>query len=277
MEWVGKSPRNGFLYDRVSSAASALDTKENLSPYHQAQAVLGVVTEPLPSLVWQFRALASEHRDPWSGAKAEVKELLRAARKLGGEDAKAGIGTAVHRFTMLVDQGVVPEFSVPELAPWLDCYSQAMARFEVLEQERFIVTDDVDGGDADLRVAGSYDRLVRDRVTGEVMIADVKTGRSDPDFAMSVTVQVAMYAHGVHYDQQSGRREPIHPEVSRSAGLLIHLPVNGDGPPRCTVYRLDVGAGWELAKVARMVADARSMKATAKDVVVSAESGGSGG
>lgn len=269
LDWPSGVPQplNGNLYDRISELAGNLEDKSNLSPYHQAQAVFGAVTNK--HLFMQFRALASEHEDPWNAAKKEVKDLLYQSRQLGGEQRKSGLGTGFHRYAHLVDEGVDIEFPINDLEPWLDCYRQAMERFTVLQDEGFVVVDDLDnpGSPEDIRCAGSFDRVVLDRDTGEVMVGDIKTGRSDNDFAMSPTVQVAGYAHGVLYDQETGNRKEIHPALSVTKGLLIHVPVNGGGSPECCIYPLDLERGWELAKMAADAARAKKMKCYKKDVL----------
>lgn len=265
-----RDPINGHLYDRPSDISGNLDTKENLSPYHQAQAVFGVVTEPTPSLIWQFRALASEHTNPWSEAKQEVKSLLALARLLGGEEAKSGVGSALHRYTVLIDKGIIPDYEVPAFADWLNCYREAMQRYEVLEWERFVVCDDLEdpGGPHDLRTAGNYDKLIRDRETGEVMIGDFKSGAHDAEWIMKPTIQVALYSHSKHYSQQEGERTPIHPELNLDKGLLIHMPFNGGGTPECAVYPMDLEAGWRLAQRSMEITHARKMRALKRDAIV---------
>lgn len=260
-----RQPLNAELYNRPSDISGNLDTKENLSPYHQAQAVLGVVTEPSPhSLIKQFRALASEFTDPWTSAKDEIKDLLKSARLMGGEERKSGSGAALHRYSVLVDKGIVPEYEMTDFEPWLKVYAEAMKRFEVLAWEGFVVADPV-------CCAGSFDKLLRDRETGEVMIGDLKTGKSDADFAMSPTVQVAIYSRGDYYDQETGKRTPLQPAPSQTTGLLIHLPYNGGGEPECIIYPLDLERGWELAKTSLDVTVARKMRVYRKDALARAK------
>lgn len=264
-------PLNAETYDRPSDIAGNLDTKENLSPYHQCQAVTGLMIGDVgKSLAVQFKALISEFGiKTWDSAKGDVKDLLRQARSNGGEEYKSGMGSALHRYSTLIDKGRDIELPEVMLGPWLDVYARAMERFEVLDWEGFVVVDDLErpGSPEDVRAAGSYDKLLRDTETGEIMVADLKTGKQDNEFAMSPTVQVALYAHGMHYDQETGRRWPIHEELSQTKGLLIHLPFNGGGDPECCIYPLDLGEGWRLAKMSRDITQARKMRAYKRDVL----------
>lgn len=265
-------PVNAELYSRPSTIAGNLDTKENLKAYQQARAVCGVVKDK--SLAWQFRALVSEYHDPWDAAKDEVKSLLRLAEQIGGDQHKAGIGTAIHRLCHLRDIGADIEYPVAQLEPWLDAYANAVhSRYEVLGDEFFVVCDDIKnaGSENDLRCAGNFDRLLRDKQTGEVVIGDIKSGASDPSFAMKPTIQVAIYARSVCYDQQTGKRSPIHNELNVSKGVMIHLPFNGSGSPECTVYPLDLDEGWRLAKLSNAVTEARKMKLLKKHAITSAK------
>jgi len=258
-------PFNAELYFRPSDMSGYLDSAENLSPYQQAQAVFGVVTEKVPSLIWQFRALASEHKDPWKAAKGEVKDLLRQARMLGGEENKSGIGSSIHRFCHLRDIGEECVYPVSQLEEWLDCYEEAMQVFDVLMDEEFVVCDEV-------RTAGNFDRLLRARrdlkfkrdgqdiviPEGTILVGDIKSGAHDANFALKPTVQTAIYGHSELYDQETGKREPL--QCSLSHAVLIHVPFHAGGNPRCDIYPLDMDYGWHLAKMAAQIPAARSLK-----------------
>lgn len=273
LDWPegARDPLNGFLYDRVSTISENLDTKENLSPYNQCQAVTGLMIGDVgKSLAVQFKALISEFGiKAWDNAKGDVKDLLRQARNNGGEEYKSGMGSALHRYSTLIDKA--REIELPErvLQPWLDCYEEAMQRFEVLDWEGFIVCDDLENPETftDLRSAGNWDKLLRDRETGEVMIGDLKSGKDTNEWAMKPTVQVAIYAHGVRYDQETGRRWPIHDELSLTKGVLIHLPFEGKAPC-CDIYPLDLVEGWRLAQMSADITKARKMRCYKRDALV---------
>lgn len=265
-------PFNGFAYDRPSDISGNLDTKENLSPYHQCQAVTGLMMDK--ALAVQFKALVSEHGiSTWSDAKQEAKALLKQARMAGGEEYKSGMGSALHRYTVLADKGEEIQIPHAEFDPWLQAYTEAMQRFEVLDWEGFGVCDDLDNpmSPDDLCCAGNWDKLVRDTETGEILIADLKTGATDNEWAMKPTIQVAIYSRMKFYDQETGRRWPIHPDLSTTRGLLIHLPFSGGKTPECIIYPLDLERGWQLAKQSMEITKARKMRVAKRDAVARAK------
>lgn len=265
-------PLNGHLYDRPSDISGNLDTKENLSPYHQCQAVTGLMLDK--ALATQFKALVAEHGIfTWRNAKQEAKALLKAARNAGGEEYVSGMGSGFHRYAHLRDIGqeVDVNLTTAALEPWLDCYQEAMeSRFEVLDDECFIVCDDLEDpdGPGDIKCAGNFDRLLRDKVTGEVVIGDIKTGATDNEWAMKPTIQIAIYAHGVRYEQETGRRWPIHEDISLTKGVLIHVPMAGGGDPCCDIYPLDLEEGWRLAQLSMDITRSRKMRVYKKDALV---------
>lgn len=246
-----KSPTNAVAYTRVSTMSDTLDDKSGLLDWAACNAAIGVVRDP--AVFAQLAHLTSAHRDPWSvpEAKKQLRPLIARAQQIAGSDDAAGLGTAFHGLAQLVDEGSDPQFVPPHLRPWIAAYCETLSDWEVLDCETFLVVDEI-------QAAGSMDRLLRHRRTGRVVAADIKTGRSDPDYPLKVTMQVAMYANGVRYDQASGARTPLHPDIDREHGLLIHVPIRS-GEPRAALYPLDLVEGWELAQLAVRVRAARKM------------------
>mgnify|MGYP007126644053 FL=1 len=95
---------------------------------------------------------------------------------------------------------------------------------------------------------------------GGVVVADIKTGASNDRYPLGVTVQCSVYANSRKYDQETGRREILHPDLDKSRGLLIHMPLRS-GKPQCNFYMLDLADGYERARLANKVFDARKMSA----------------
>lgn len=248
-----KSPANAVAYTRVSTLAETLDDKGGLLDWSAANAAVGVVRDA--SLYAQLAHLVSAYRDPWADpvGKKQLKPLVARAQQVAGSDEAAGMGTAFHGLTEIIDQGGRPEFVPPPMIPWLAEYETVMADWEVLDTEVFVVNDL-------LQTAGSLDRLMRHRKTGRVVVGDVKTGKSEPEYPLKTTVQVAIYAHGERYDQETGTRAALHEEIDLDHGLLIHAPIRGGGLPRVTPYPLDLARGWEFAQLAIQVRAARKMQ-----------------
>ena len=244
------TPVNAEGYTRVSTLAGALDDKSNLGEWLAANAMVGMVKDP--SIASQIGSLTSKYGDPWyapEGKKA-LKPLIKRAQEAGGSDRASGMGTSLHEFTEVIDEGRWPEYAPAELIPWLHAYKERMAEFECLGMELFVVNDE-------LKTAGSFDRLWR-MPDGRVVVADLKSGRSDPQYPTKVQVQVATYANSVRYNQATGERTPLHEDLDVTEGLLVHAPILGGGKPEVKVYPLDLVKGMELARLAVQVREARS-------------------
>lgn len=243
-----KSPINAEAYTRISTLAGALDDKGGLIDWSSARAMIGTVKSAAISA--QLAHLISAHEDPWAAeeGKKPLKALVKRAQELGGSEDAAGLGTAFHGLCEQLDKtGAMPEYVPRHLIPWVEARQAALAEWEPLHIEPFVVCDE-------LRAAGSPDRYLRHKLTGLVVCADDKTGTSEPDFGLKVTVQVAIGSRAVLYDQSTGNRTPI--ECAQNVGLMIHTPIR-DTVPRSDLYVLDLNVGWRLANLAVEVREAR--------------------
>ena len=245
-----KTPINAKPYTRMSTMAGTLDDSKNLIDWTAARAMIGMVKSR--KIFSQVSHLASAYVDPWAvpAGKAPLKKLVTQAKEAGGADDAAGEGTAFHGLTEVADKGEAPAWVPDHMADWLGEYEFALREWEPILIEPFVVCDE-------LQVAGSPDRYLRHRQTGEVVAADIKTGTSEPDFPLKVTVQVAIAAHSVVYDQETGARSAI--DCSQVRGMLIHVPIRAGGFPRCDLYPLDLEAGWRKAKLSMQVREERKM------------------
>lgn len=244
-----RTPNNATAYSRISTLAGALDDKSNLIDWTAARAMIGLVKSE--SLFAQVAHLASAHRDPWAvpEAKKPLKELVQRATDLGGASDASGDGTAFHGLAEVWDKtGIRPEFMPRRLEPWIEARQEALQDWEPVLVEPFVVIDEI-------QIAGSPDRFLRHKKTGIVVCADDKSGASDPDYPLKVTIQVAAASRGEQYDQRTGKRTRI--DCDQDVGLLIHTPIRSTGNPRSTVYSLDLQAGWKYAKLAVEVREAR--------------------
>lgn len=244
-----KTPVNAVAYSRISKLAGVIDDSSNLTSWFGARVAIGLAQSK--SLTARVAHLADAYDDPWDSpeGKKPLKQLVQTAAERGGASEAADLGTAFHGYTESIDRGIAVKNVPVDFDPWLRAWYEAVRDWEPVLIEPFVVCDE-------LQVAGSPDRYLRHRDTGVIKAADIKTGTHEPNFPLKVTTQVAVAAHSVLYDQETGTRTLI--ECDQSSGLLIHVPIRS-GEPRCHLYELDLVAGWENAQLAGRVLKARKM------------------
>lgn len=244
--WYSK---DATAYSRMSGIAKPLDTKANLVDWAAAQAAVGVMLDP--GARSEIVTLINEYDgDPWNNGddgtfksgKSRLKEAVEQARTTAGSKTAASAGTEFHKIAELHNQGKTPRIVQDHLVDLFEHYKQRVAPLEFLRQELFVVQDE-------LQLAGSVDYLVR-LPDGRVVVADLKTGKWDFKYPMSVTTQIAGYANSVMYDQETGVRTPLHPDLDTSTGLLVHFPIM-TSKPKVRFYELDLNLGLKAARIAR--------------------------
>jgi len=223
-------------YVRVSTLAKSLDSKEGLMQWMQRMTAVGLGKRPDLA----ERAAITDPSD-----KKALKEIVDGAMQAAESDKAANIGTTLHALTEQMDRGTLDTIP-PNHAADLDAYALATKPLKVVATEMFVVNDH-------LKAAGTLDRLVR-LPGGPIVVADLKTGATEPKYPHGVMTQCAIYAHSWRYDIEKEQRLAYLPEndVSTTTGLLIHLPA---GKAQCDLYLLDLDVGWQLAKTAKAVRD----------------------
>ena len=235
-------------YTRVSTLAKALDDLNNLMDWKVRKAIEGVIRRP-DLLTRAAGALANGDPDTDWPTKKALNKVGRDALEAAGSSRGSSSGTGFHSLTEAIDRGNEPLF-VPEAdKPRLEAYRAATAGIKWLDVECFVVNDEV-------RAAGTFDRLGR-LPDGRIVVMDLKSGKSEADYPFATTVQIATYANGYRYDPEDGTRWPLHSELDRRFGVLIHLPPSGG----CTLLELDLERGWQAAQLAAQVRDARGWQA----------------
>jgi hypothetical protein len=224
-------------YRSPSAVAKSLGGTDGLTYWKQAITAIGVMSSK--SLQYKFSHIADCGGYDGS-AKGELYTAVKKAFVAGGGEEAAEIGTVVHSYTDLIDQGMHCD-PPRELRPWFDCYKRATENLTLIGGEVRLVQDE-------LQVAGTADRFWQ-LPDGEVRCADTKTG-SDAKYPDGVCLQVAMYAHSLQYDPTSDLRFQLHKDLNPDRGLMIHLPVRESGEPHCDVYELPLDRGWERSKLA---------------------------
>ncbi len=241
-------------YTRTTTVAKTLDDEGALTKWAQRMTAAGLVRRP--DLLALIASRLTPGGDIPEGAKNDVNDLCDQAKEAAAASAAANMGTALHAMTELADAGAPLANIPPALAPDLAAYRLATGPLEHLAIENFVVLDD-------WKVAGTFDRLVR-MPDGRTLIADLKTGQDLAYSWRSISVQLAIYAHGVLYDD--GHRTPLPADVDLTTALVIHLPV---GKATCTLHELDIAAGWEAFQHSMWAREWRQRRDLARPIQLS--------
>lgn len=220
-------------HTRVTTIAEVLDDRHNLEKWMMRMTALGIVARR--DLYALIASTPADDRKALDDACDKAKEAAKAS-------AGANTGTALHRFSERLDRG--EELSVPP--PWdadLAAYSKALAEAEIAIVPDYIEQTVVLAGLQE-PIAGTLDRLVR--VRNELCIGDLKTGADLSYSWNAIAVQLAFYSRAqTIYDLRSGTHTPM-PKVNQNVAFVFHLPA---GRATCTIYTVDLNAGWEAARV----------------------------
>jgi hypothetical protein len=223
---------------RATTWAKTVSNLHALHGWEKRMVALGFAQRP--DLLLRVAAVAEP--DSTTG-RSQLDKLVDQAREHAKAGARANLGTALHAFAESLDLGR----PLPEIPPPYDrdiaAYRRAMAAVEVSRNyvERICVI-------RELGVAGTMDRVVRFKHGRDgkrlPLIADVKSGADLKHSWNEIVIQLALYAHAdTIYDPVTREHHPML-EVNQEQALVVHLPA-GEG--RCTLYLVDIAAGWEMA------------------------------
>lgn len=222
-------------YTRVTTFVDCVEDKYNLQKWMQRMVATGLSMRPDLALA------VAAHKD----TKTKLDKICDEAREAAASSAAATTGTALHALTEQVDRGLevvgVPEAAVADIA----AYRAATVDLHPIHIEQMCVLDP-------WKVAGTPDRVVK--YQGKRYISDLKTGSIEYGVA-KIAAQLSMYSRARCYDVATGKRTPHDAELDK--GIVVHLPA---GQATCTLYWVDLLAGWDVVQVARRVRQTRALK-----------------
>jgi PD-(D/E)XK nuclease superfamily len=218
-------------YTRATTVAEAMDDRYNLERWKQRQVAYGIGQRK------DLYALAASH-DP-ENDRGTYDQLVDKAMEAAKSSAAASEGTALHRFTENLDAGRIQLDDIPD--EWRDrcrLYQETMAGLgiEWTAIEQILVDDRYE-------VAGTTDRIAATR-DGRALILDLKTGKNLAWSWQAIAIQLAIYAnHTATYDPLTDQRGP-RIDVDTTTALVVHLPAIGPEAGTCSVYEVDITAGY---------------------------------
>ena len=188
--------------------------------------------------------------------KMQLNDIARQAKAAARADERANKGTALHKFTERIDRGE-PTRAHGRWSPDIEVYKRALQEWEVTTHAKYCERITLV---PELEVAGTMDKIVTYK--GGPTIGDLKTGGSVEKGlkfgAMKIAIQLAIYSRGCGlWDMDSERWEPMPEGLNHDLGIVIHLPA---GEATATLYEVNLKVGWEAAKLAFRVRNARKYK-----------------
>lgn len=233
-------------YSRASTIAKTLSDPYHLTRWEIRMAMLGILARD------DLATLARTCDPDTAEGKEALNDIGRQAKEAARGSAGANLGTAFHTVTELIETDRADRVP-PELAVEANAYVARMTasgvRPYLLERQIFC------GGLGD-GVIGRFDRLYW---MGEMLgIADAKTAKNVGFGWLDIAIQLAIYAHADYiYDPETDAWEDA-PPIRHDIAVVQHSLIGTD---RCDLYVVNIEAGWELAKLAVRVRQARSDKA----------------
>lgn len=255
-------------WTRATTLSHSISDTHHLTEWKRRKVLHGAAINPV--LLRDVKALAAvvDQATDWREARDAKQALTRiaddAANAAGANDGSK-LGTLLHTITEYADAGrlgeieaLIPTELYDDLAAYLARMADAGIERPAEYIERILVNSTVDS-------AGTTDRILLMptpcRRCGEVnRIGDLKTQKSLDFGFMEIAIQLSEYAYAdAMWDDQTETLVPM-PPVCRCFGIVMHLPV---GSGQCTLYELDLQAGWEDAQLAKYV---RASRARSKEI-----------
>lgn len=246
-------------YTRTSNFAKTLEDGGSLTDWKLARMATGIARDPGVLSHLDGRLYPSSGQ--YEVRQPHRDEFIAACLEAGGANDAARWGTALHGLTELWDEEryEIPGID-PDLADGLAAYKRLLDESGMipLAIEGFVVQDD-------LKCAGSYDRLYL-LPDGRIVVGDIKTAPAihQPSRFTAPMIQMAVYAHSMHYDPRDGSRHPlvyadsdIVTTVDQSLGVVVQISRDR------TLDQLlwaDLNRGWSLAAHAAQTRASRSNK-----------------
>lgn len=234
-------------YARATTVAKTLDDTSALMSWGERMTAIGLSQRP--DLLAQIDDLRADTK--------ALNRLCEKAKEAGGATVRRDLGTALH--SILERSWTDPDYVPP--AGHVDDVTAVhraleLAGLEAVDgmHERIVVNDRY-------QIAGTFDLLLREKATGHLLIADIKTGSSVKYGAVGFAIQLSIYAtadalyrQGSAKDGSEDVREPM-VSVSRDRAVIVHVQ---PGSGVCELHELALDIS--LLELAIAVRESRKAK-----------------
>jgi len=231
---------DGKPHTRATTIAKTLSDTYGLTQWKLRTALHGLTKR---QDLYQLAATSDPDKD-----RKQLNQIAEQALEEGGATYRRNLGTAIHAATEHIDRGETPPAIGIETE--LDAYQQTIADhgFDLTRHIETVVVNTT------LGYAGTADRIAHSPATGRNYIFDLKTGRTVDYSGGEFAIQFALYAHAEYsYDYETETKSDL-PDIDKKRAIACHLPA-GEGT--CTLYSVDIEAGWEAVQQALWVRDWR--------------------
>lgn len=268
----GSKPAANKGMTRVSTSKSALSNTVGIQRWAGRRILSGIGKDA--KLVEQ--AMRAAALTPGPDQEKALGRIADLAYEIGGGKERAGLGTQFHQLTEDRNKGLEPEIPEVRLADIAAYYRMLSDNFvEILPEflERQVLCPFNHGG--------TFDNIVRwwDPVTEEweLVVADLKTGRSLDLGWLEILIQLWLYANAYaiwttteieRNDPKDSKKitgvqgfyTPMPHELRRDKALIFHVPLDGTA----SLYVLDLGG---VETWVRAAVEARRANSEAKHKV----------
>jgi hypothetical protein len=250
-------------WTRATTLSHSISDTHHLTEWKRRMVLQGAATNPV--LLRDVKSLAAivDQATDWREARDAKQALTRIAddaAEAAGANNGSKLGTLLHTITEYADAGrlgeieaLIPTQLYDDLAAYLARMADAGIERPAYWIERILVNSQVDS-------AGTTDRILLmptpcPKCGSSARIGDLKTQKSLDFGFLEIAIQLAEYAYAdAMWDDETETLVGM-PTVCRCFGIVMHLPV---GSGECTLYELDLEAGWADAQLAYRVRQSRA-------------------
>lgn len=233
-------------WTRATTVSGTIKDRFALEKWDQRNIIYGIGQRP----DLYARAAAAKRSD--DDTLSEIAEHAKAA---AASQSGAILGSALHQFMERIDRGedlVIPEPYDSDVEAYRKVCEITGIATALGWLERVVIVPE-------LSIVGMLDRLYNAMPWPLPRIGDIKTSAKDSTdftkYGIDIPLQLAIYANASHW--WDGTQWVEMPTIDRTKAMVMHVPA---GRGECSVYEVDIEAGWNAVRLAIDVREWRKRK-----------------